>query len=176
MLTILRGQAWGILGYAQAYQWTKEPLFLETARGLADYFVKRLTTSNHNHPYVPLWDFDTPTVDDILPPRDTSAGLVAANGLLLLHQILQGESPYLDNALRIVSETIDLSMPSDQVALTVDSGGNIVVPQVSWESILMNATINNNEYSPSPSNNTGLVYADYYFLEFGNRLLEMGFI
>ncbi|KAB8075853.1 Six-hairpin glycosidase [Aspergillus leporis] len=171
-----RGQAWGILGYAQAYQWTKEPLFLETARGLADYFVKRLTTSNHNHPYVPLWDFDTPTVDDILPPRDTSAGLVAANGLLLLHQILQGESPYLDNALRIVSETIDLSMPSDQVVLTVDSGGNIVVPQVSWESILMNATINNNEYSPSPSNNTGLVYADYYFLEFGNRLLEMGFI
>ncbi|KAF7590930.1 hypothetical protein BBP40_002236 [Aspergillus hancockii] len=171
-----RGQAWGILGYTQTYQWTKDPVFLETARGLADYFVKRLSTSNHTHPFVPLWDFDAPTLDDVLPPRDTSAGLVAANGLLLLHQILQGDSHYLEHALRIVSEIIDLSIPSDQSTPTVDSGGNTVVPQGSWESILMNATINNNEYSSTPSNNTGLVYADYYFLEFGNRLLEMGFI
>ncbi|KAK1145521.1 hypothetical protein N8T08_004079 [Aspergillus melleus] len=154
-----RGQAWGILGYAQTYQWTKDPVFLKTAKGLADYFVGRLDGSSHTHPYVPLWDFDAPVTDGNLPPRDTSAGLVAANGLLLLHQILGSDSPYLERALRIVAETVDLSTAPP-----------------SWESIFMNATINNNEFSSDRSNNTGLVYADFYFLEFENRLLQMGLV
>ncbi|KAF9888476.1 hypothetical protein FE257_008583 [Aspergillus nanangensis] len=156
-----RGQAWGILGYTQTYQWTKDPSFLETARGLADYFVKRLAAARHTHPYVPLWDFDAPSVGGVVPPRDTSAAMVAANGLLLLHQALQGNSPYYDQALRIVGQVMDLSLAD---------------PSVGWESILMNATINNNEYSNTPSNNTGLVYADYYYLQFGNLLLQMGYV
>ncbi|KAH8427059.1 uncharacterized protein LDX57_004777 [Aspergillus melleus] len=154
-----RGQAWGILGYTQTYQWTKDPVFLETAKGLADYFLGRLDGSSHTHPYVPLWDFDAPVIDGNLPPRDTSAGLVAANGLLLLHQILGGDSPYLERALRIVAETVDLSTAPP-----------------SWESIFMNATINNNEFTSDRSKNTGLVYADFYFLEFENRLLQMGLV
>ncbi|PLB46267.1 Six-hairpin glycosidase [Aspergillus steynii IBT 23096] len=154
-----RGQAWSILGYAQTYQWTKDPVFLDTAKGLADYFIGRLDESSHIHPYVPLWDFDAPVTAGKLPPRDTSAGLVAANGLLLLHQILEGDSPYLERALRIVAETVDLSTAPP-----------------SWESIFMNATISNNEFSSDRSNNTGLVYADFYFLEFGNRLLQMGLV
>lgn len=159
MLMRHRGQAWSILGYAQTYQWTKNPVFLMTAQGLADYFLRRLESSNHTHPYVPLWDFDAPVSRGELPPRDTSAGLVTANGLILLHQILGGDSPYLDHALRIVAETVDLSTAPPK-----------------WESIFMNATINNNEFSESRSNNTGLVYADFYFLEFGNRLLQMGYM
>lgn len=135
--------------------------------------MNRLSKSSHTHPYVPLWDFDAPTVDGVLPPRDTSAGLVAANALLLLHQTLQGESPYLDHALRIVRETIDLSLSHDPASLTLSPTGKTVVPAGNWDSVLMNATINNNQYSLNPSNNTGVVYADYYFLQFGNRLLEM---
>ncbi|KAJ6030330.1 uncharacterized protein N7446_000609 [Penicillium canescens] len=168
-----RGQAWGILGYVQTYRWTKDAVFLQTARGLADYFVNRLSKSSHTHPYVPLWDFDAPTVDGVLPPRDTSAGLVAANGLLLLHQALQGESPYLDHAIQIVRETIELSLSHDPTSLTLSPIGKTAIPAGNWDSVLMNATINNNEYSLSRSNNTGVVYADYYFLQFGNRLLEM---
>lgn len=132
-------------------------MFLKTARGLADYFLSRLDESTHSYPYVALWDFDAPVVDRTLPPRDTSAGMVAANGLLLLHQTLGGDSPYLQGALRIVAETVELSTAPPR-----------------WESIFMNATINNNEFSNSRSNNTGLVYADFYFLEFGNRMLQMG--
>ncbi|KAJ5831715.1 hypothetical protein N7474_000026 [Penicillium riverlandense] len=173
--TWTRGQAWGILGYTQTYRWTKDAAFLQTARGLADYFITQLSKSAHTHPYVPLWDFDAPTVNGVVPPRDTSAGLVAANGLLLLHETLQGHSPYLKNAMKIVKETIELSLSHDPAKLTVGSDGNITVSPGHWDSILMNATIDNNEYALDRSNNTGLVYADYYFLQFGNRLLERGF-
>lgn len=100
---------------------------------------------------------------------------MVANGLLLLHETLQGHSPYLENAMRIVKETIELSLSRDAANLTDGSGGNITVPAGHWDSILMNATIDNNEYALDRSNNTGLVYADYYFLQFGNRLLERGF-
>lgn len=172
-----RGQAWGILGYTQTYGWTKDPAFLDIARGLADYFVGQLAKATHTHPFIPLWDFDAPVEKAVVPPRDTSAGMVAANGLLLLHQALGDDSPYLGHALRIVRETINMSYAKDTVSLTADSGRTSVQPQTGkWESVLMNATINNNEYSTDQSNNTGLVYADYYLLEFGNRLLEMGFV
>jgi hypothetical protein len=79
----------------------------------------------------------------------------------------------LDHALRIVRETIDLSLSHDPASLTLSPTGKTVVPAGNWDSVLMNATINNNQYSLNPSNNTGVVYADYYFLQFGNRLLEM---
>lgn len=172
-LTGPRGQAWGIVGYTQTYQWTKDPIFLETARGLANYFIGRLAKATHTHPYVPLWDFDAPSVEGVLPPRDTSAGMVAANGLLLLHQALHGQSPYYTKAMEIVSQTIDLSF-ADSGTVEIDDHDSPVFSPVGWETILMNATINNNEYASSRSNNTGLVYADYYFLQFGNLLLEMG--
>ncbi|KAG2414719.1 hypothetical protein HFD88_003911 [Aspergillus terreus] len=146
-----RGQAWGIVGYTQTYQWTKDPVFLETARGLADYFVGRLAKATHTHPYVPLWDFDAPSVEGAL----------------------HGQSPYYTKAMEIVSQTIDLSF-ADSGTVEIDDHDSPVFSPVGWETILMNATINNNEYASSRSNNTGLVYADYYFLQFGNLLLEMG--
>jgi hypothetical protein len=43
--------------------------------------------------------------------------------------------------------------------------------------ILEHATVNNNRFatkSTVPGANTGLVYADYYFLEAGNCIIEMG--
>lgn len=146
---------------------------METARGLAEYFIGRLEKATHTHPYVPPWDFDAPSVQGVLPPRDTSAGMIAANGLLLLHQALHGRSPYYVKAMEIVSQTIDLSF-ADSATVEIDDNDSPVFSPVGWESILMNATINNNEYASSRSNNTGLVYADYYFLQFGNLLLEMG--
>lgn len=178
MLTRHRGQAWGILGFTQTYDWTKDPIFLDAARGIADYFVDRLANSKHNHPFVPLWDFDAPTVDGELPPRDTSAATAAATGLLKLHQILKGNSPYLNAAAKIISQTVDLSYSHDAASLDMNPNGTVIVspPAAKWDSILMNATENNNEYALSRSKNTGLVYADYYFLQYGTALLEMGFV
>lgn len=170
-----RGQAWGILGFAQTYIWTKEPAFLRAATMLADHFLKRLSSASHHHPYVPLWDFDD-DASQLL--RDTSAGMIAANGLLLLHQTLHGrhDSSYLQAVLRIVKETIDLSLSDDPAYFTIHESGEIDVAETSWASILKNATAHNNEFSLRRYSDHGLVYADYYFLELGNKLLRMGFV
>lgn len=170
------GQAWAILGFTQTYGWTKDPVFLDAAKGASDYFIDRLNSAKHTHPYVPLWDFGAPTVDGQVPPRDTSAATAAATGLLTLHRILEGDSPYLKAAVEIISQTVDLSYPDDPASLSLDPDGNIVVnpAEATWDSLFMNATENNNEFAMTRSANTGIVYADYYFLEFGNALLEMG--
>jgi hypothetical protein len=169
-----RGQAWAILGFTQTYIWTKDRKFLEAAINLSKYFLDRLSTSPHSHPYVPVWDFDAPA--ETPPLRDTSAGMIAANGLLLLHQILHNDSPYLTAALRIAKETIDLSLSRDVASFSVGDNGEVGVGPGSWDGILMNATANNNENAVVQYSDHGLVYADYYLLEFGNKLMRMGLI
>lgn len=150
-------------------------MMLEAATSLADHFLQRLASAKHHHPYVPLWDFDD-TGSDLL--RDTSAGMIAANGLLILHQQLEMEdSLYLDAVLRIVKDTIDLSLATDPVPIVSDeASGKIDVPEPAFASILKNATANNNEYAIHRYRDHGLVYADYYFLELGNKFLRMGLL
>lgn len=189
-----RGQAWAVLGFAQTYGWTALPEFLVATQRVADCFLKRLAESPAaSHTYVPLWDFDAPVQDahqqdsNGQPLRDTSAGLIAANGLLLLHQALEREDAesltnrkydgrYLVAALRIVHETLGYSLDREDVAaFVVDSAtGAIHVPAGTWDAILRHSTANNNQYALVRYGDTGLVYADYYFLEFGNQLLRMG--
>lgn len=102
--------------------------------------------------------------------------MIAANGLVLLHQILNNNSPYLVAALRIAKETIDLSLSSDTASFSIGVNGEVNVEPGSWDAILMNATANNNENAVVRYADHGLVYADYYLLEFGNKLMRMGLI
>lgn len=44
-----------------------------------------------------------------------------------------------------------------------------------WETILMHSTINGHPYAPRLIMDHGLVYADYYFVEFANEVLKMKF-
>lgn len=173
MLTRLhdrRGQAWAILGFAQTYIWTKEQIFLDAAVSLADYFLHQLETSKHPSPYVPLWDFDAPAEDP--PIRDTSAGMIAANGLLLLYQAMHGEGAsarFLSATIRITKETIELSLSQERASF-VDEG------EPKFDAILRNATACMNEDSLRRYWDHGLVYADYYFLELGNKFIRMGLV
>lgn len=150
-------------------------MILQAAVSLADHFINQLALAKHHHPYVPLWDFD----DNAAPfLRDTSAGMIAANGLLILHQQMESEhSLYLDAVLRIVKDTIDLSLATDPAPLIIDkASGKIDIPKPDWASILKNATANNNEFAVHRYSDHGLVYGDYYFLELGNKFLRMGLI
>ncbi|KAJ5606074.1 Six-hairpin glycosidase-like protein [Penicillium lagena] len=194
--TWARGQAWAILGYAQAYSWTKERKFLDAAIGLAEYFVHRLETSPNvveedgRGRYVPLWDFDAPitytTVDGKQAPlRDVSAGLITANGMLIMFGQLSGTGEYesakryLDYALLIAKDTIALAYNRDEMRLGLDETGGILVEKVNgnrFDAILGRSTANFNANHADRHWDHGLVYADYYFLEFGNRLLDMGLI
>lgn len=61
------------------HTYTNNVTFLETARKLADYFIEHVPADG-----VVPWDFQAP----LSPPRpaDSSASMVATNGLLLLAQ------------------------------------------------------------------------------------------
>jgi hypothetical protein len=108
--------------------------------------------------------------------------MIAANGLILLHQILVGRgesSAYFSAAIRIANETINLSC-AEPKATFAPTGLAIVVEHSSeegwFDAILRNATACRNEDSLRPYWDHGLVYADYYLLEFGNKLMRMGLI
>lgn len=121
-------------------------------------FMKEMLTS--------LRDFDAPRPTY----RDSSAAMIAANGILIIYKYTR-EQRYLDWALDLLRNTISLSL-SPHASFTgtadkpVDMGG--------FDTILKNATINNNENAFKRLADSGLVYADYYFLTAGNRLLELG--
>lgn len=165
-----------MLGFAQTYIWTRDPEFLNAAISLSNYFIDRLSSASYSHRYIPPWDFDAPLELDGSMLRDASAGMVAANALLLLHQILQGNSPYLETVFRIVDDTLDFCLSKDVASFIVDEGGRISVDEGLWDAILMHATANNNENALVRYGDHGLIYADYYFLELGNKLLQMGFL
>jgi glucose-6-phosphate isomerase len=44
-----RGQAWGVLGFAQVYGWTKRKEFLDASKELARYFLSRLPADGVPH-------------------------------------------------------------------------------------------------------------------------------
>src|SRR5690606_2606464 len=135
--------------------------------------------------HVPLWDFDAPILDRRNPLRDSSAGVIAANGMLVLSQALAGlgrsseSSRFRDMAITIVKDTLDFSLAREKTQ-TIVQGGEITTKEVDpgkrFDGILRNATANYNAKDHKRYWDHGLVYADYYFIEFGNRLLRMGLL
>jgi uncharacterized protein YyaL (SSP411 family) len=190
--TWTRGQAWAIMGFAQTYTWTKDVKYLDTAIGCAKYFLGRLREGEGkwHHPYVPVWDFDAPFEDGKEPLRDVSAGVIAANGLLIIHQALQSRDRsgdpndqfYLDMALQIVHECLDMALDQNLASFepvlsqTNEESVDVKVRESGFDAILRHSTSNNNEHAHKPYRDHGLVYADYYLLEFGNKLLRLGLV
>jgi hypothetical protein len=149
-----------------------------------------------HHHMIPLWDFDAPQENAEQPLRDVSAGVIAANGLLIIHQSLQalpslqaaevsGNTNFLDVALRIVSETLEMSYDKDLASFEVpakgmvngnSSTGELKVKESGFECVLRNSTTNWNPDAHKKYKDHGLVYADYYLLEFGNKLLRAGLL
>ncbi|KAK0373748.1 unsaturated glucuronyl hydrolase [Colletotrichum limetticola] len=178
-----RGQAWAVAGFAQTYGWTRDKSFLDTAISCADYFLEQLPSSG-----IPPWDFAAPK--DMAQPPDISASMIAAYGMLLIHEALTAlgrPSTYLKSAIGLTRATCNnhinsggFYVKSQRSIDTVEHG--TVVEEVGWEvemgdepeTILNGATINNYEFAPRRWANHGLVYADYFFLLVGNKLLEMG--
>ena len=78
-----RGQAWAIYGFALAAEWCREPSFLEAARRAARCFMSELPPDG-----VPTWDLRLP--GDAPHYRDSSAGAIAACGMLRLARLADG--------------------------------------------------------------------------------------
>ncbi|EEY22856.1 unsaturated glucuronyl hydrolase [Verticillium alfalfae VaMs.102] len=194
--TWARGQAWAVLGYAQSFMWTKDPDFLHVAVGLAEYFILRLETSSAlvevqvpgggvKGRYVPLWDFDAPIENEKNPLRDSSAGVIAANGMLVLSQALASVGSvakskiFLDMAVTMVEDTLAFSLAPELARLNYNEQAiavSDVAPGKRFDAVLKNATANHNAKDHKRYWDHGLVYGDYYLIEFGNRLLKMGLV
>lgn len=99
-----RGQAWAIFGYAVAYSWTKNPLFLDIAQHVADRFLAEITPDD-----LTLWDLRLPAHE--VQQKDTSGNAIAAGGMYRLAQHLTGDAKtrYLDASLRLMQAVEDNS-------------------------------------------------------------------
>ena len=138
-----RGQAWAIYGFTMGYRFTKEERFLETARRVADYFIRNLPDD-----YVPYWDFQAENIPD--EPRDASAAAIAASGLLELSQFVHdgnAAKKYWNNARSIL---LSLCTPAYSDKGTASHG-------------LINHCVTS---KPADSEiDVSLIYGDYYFIE-----------
>lgn len=168
--TWARGQAWGIYGFANAYSYTNDSRLLQTSIGMADYFIHHMPSDNTG---VPNWDFNAP----IPTHKDTSAATIAASGMLLLGQLLNQNKAssgkkYISFAQTLLQQSISQYLASPIVSFASAKSYASVASNSFFDAILTNATINNN--AKPPLVDQGVVYADYYLLEAGNRMLKMG--
>lgn len=93
-----RGLGWAMYGFSEAYRYTGEREFLETAQRCAAYYLAN--TPGYGVPY---WDYGAPEIPD--EPYDSSAAAVIGCALLLLAEQVEGEAAiaYREAAIRIAT-------------------------------------------------------------------------
>ncbi len=72
-----RGLCWALYGFTNAFEYSRDPRFLDTAEACADYYITHTPADG-----IPPWDYNAPF--DTRNVTDTSAGAIAAAGLLRL--------------------------------------------------------------------------------------------
>jgi hypothetical protein len=127
---------------------------------MADYFLINIPADG----IIP-WDFNAPLVP--ARPADTSAAMIAVNGLLLLAKQEQsvvpasqnGASHYLQAAIKVHLTLCHVRRESLNAILQIlnDTTNTFWAP--TWQSLLSNGTVNN-PASP-PNNLTGTIYGAY---------------
>lgn len=142
-----RGQSWAVYGYAETYRNTGDGIFLDAARNLAAYCLRRLPPDQ-----VPYWDYDSPLIPNDV--RDSSAASILASGLLNLATL----DPDAGQARR---------WRDAATAILASLWQNYSSRGTNEPSILIHAT----RSKPHGSMDHGLIYGDYYFVEALTRWL-----
>jgi unsaturated chondroitin disaccharide hydrolase len=145
-----RGQVWALYGFTLAYRYTREAAFLATAQRVAERFIAALPPIG-----VPPWDFHAPNTASA--PRDSSAGAIAASGLLELAALLpHGEGQRYNQA------ALDLLAALDAHCGTVG--------RADQDGLLMHAT---GHYPTGRNIDVSLIYGDFFYLEALGKLAGM---
>ena len=142
-----RGTAWALHGMAELYTLTADSRYLDSARKVADFYIRELPED-----FVPHWDFRverTPTT-----ARDTSSAACASCGLLELSAHVKGaeKEKYLNAAQSMLRSLYErYSVMGDDAQQGILRGGTFNHPQGLGIDI-------------------SLIYGDYYFAEAMARL------
>ncbi|WP_299797573.1 glycoside hydrolase family 88 protein [uncultured Maribacter sp.] len=139
-----RGQAWGLYGFTQTYENTKDQVFLDQAKNIAHYIMENEKIPND---LIPYWDYDAPGIPN--EPRDASAAAVTASALLSLQHYVPEEK----EAMIVYAEKIIRRLSSNDYL--ADLGSN--------QGFLLKHSVGN--IHTGEENDEPLNYADYYFLE-----------
>lgn len=145
-----RGLAWAIYGFSEAYRYSGEPEFLETARRCAGYYLAHTPTHG-----VPYWDYGAPDVPD--EPYDSSAAAVIGCGLLLLAEHVEESlaSQYRSASFRL--------------AETLTGEEFLACGKPNQEGILLQGVY----HRPRGWGvNASVMWGEYFFLELLERLLD----
>jgi unsaturated chondroitin disaccharide hydrolase len=140
-----RGQAWALYGFTLSFCHTGEERYLEAARRIAQYFCTEIP----RHGHVPPVDFRAPNEPVKI---DTSAGVIAACGLLALSETARETGHYIKNALDILKAIEASHCEWDQAR----------------DGIVQNGTAQ--YHDKTEELHVSLIYGDYFFLEALNRL------
>ncbi len=96
-----RGQAWGVCGFPIAYSYTKEPFIKDVHRKITYFMLNHLPED-----FIPYWDYDFMDGDE---PRDSSAGIISACGLLEMASMMDDSDPdkkIYENAAALLTEAV----------------------------------------------------------------------
>lgn len=146
-----RGQAWAIYGFIIAYQYTKNEIYLNVAKKVANYFITCIAQTD----YLPLADFRAP-----LDPLkwDMSAGTCAACGILAISQNISGTETFI---YKEAAEKILLKIADKHVDWNPETDGLVQYASHS--------------YHKKEETHISLIYGDYFFIEGILRLMEKNF-
>jgi unsaturated chondroitin disaccharide hydrolase len=147
-----RGLTWALYGFSTAYEYSRDPHFLETAEDCADYYI-----THANPDGTAPWDFNAPT--DSRERLDSSAAAIAACGLLrlgrLLHDPVKGHF-YWNTGLRIL-RTLCQNYLADK--------------DKDWEGILKGGVYHMNK---GLGVNESVMWGDHFFVEALEHALRRG--
>jgi len=139
-----RGHAWMVYGMVVMYRYTKQPIYLEYAKTLVDYFIKRLPKDG-----IAMWDLDSKILQ-----RDTSASAIFVSALIEMTR-------YIDNQKQqehyVKQYTLILnSLISAPYFIEDTSKAPIINKSVHY-------------YTKPSAIDVPAIFTDYYFLESLNR-------
>jgi unsaturated chondroitin disaccharide hydrolase len=138
-----RGLTWALYGFSTTYEYSRDPRFLHTAEGCADYYITHAPAEG-----VAAWDFNAPA--DSRKQVDTSAAAIAAAGLLRLCRLVPDPVKghfYWNTAVRILR-----TLSESYLAENVDG----------WEGILRGGVYHMHK---GLGVNESVVWGEYYFVE-----------
>ena len=137
-----RGASWAVYGLPLLYKHTNEEKYLQAAKTVSHFFIANLPED-----HVPHWDFRLP--ENITKHRDSSAGAIAACGLLLLaDQVSSTEAGvYKDAGTKMLKSLYE----------NYGAWGN-----EDEDGLILEGT---SHYPEGKNIDVPLIYGDYYFVE-----------